>query len=305
MDRVKAFHEVRSYASNFMMWHSAYRNISFLAHWHNELELIYAREGVSSITVNDDTYCMRAGDLVVCNSGDIHYSDSADPVNAIDFLVFDPGLLDPQYRETASPRHYIEAAAFRRLGLEGKLAELFHRISGELRDRGPYYQEIATAGLREFWYLLKRHIPAEERAPNRRSASLESFHELLRYLDAHYAEPLSLESAAARLGYTPSHFSKTFKKLTGINFVTYVAMLRVEQACVLLKKSDKRAVDIALFCGFNNLRTFNRAFKEITGYTPTQFKNLPDADSYTLTYYKRRSTEQTLADWRSPTVINH
>lgn len=302
---MKAFHEVRSYNSNFMMWHSAYRNISFLAHWHNEMELIYAREGVSAITVNDDTFSLAPGDLVVCSSGDIHYSDSADPKNALEFLVFDPGLLDPQYREVTGPQCHIPAKTLADLGLGGPLDAIFVRLSEELERRQPYYQEVATACLREFWYLLKRGLPSCAQRQNRRNSLMESFHQLLRYLDEHYADQLSLEFAAARLGYSPSHFSKAFKKLTGINFVTYVSMIRVEQACALLKKSDKRTVDISQICGFNNLRTFNRTFKEITGYTPTQFKNLSNVDSYTLTYYKRRSTEQTLAVWDSPTVINH
>ena len=36
---MKAFHEVRSYDSDFMVWHSNYENIGFLAHWHKEIEL--------------------------------------------------------------------------------------------------------------------------------------------------------------------------------------------------------------------------------------------------------------------------
>ena len=302
---MKAFHEIRNYASNFMMWHSTYRNISFLAHWHNELEMIYAREGLSSITVNDDTYQMQPGDLVICNSGDIHYSDSAAPENSIDFLVFDPGLIDPQYRETAGPSNYIPAQKLTDLKLAEPLSRLFFRLPQELKEREPYYQEIAAACLREFWYLLKRALPAQDAPQNARRKLIDSFHQLLCYLDAHYTDPLSLESAAAQLGYSPSHFSKIFKKMAGINFVTYLSMLRVEQACAFIKKTEMRMVDISMTCGFGNLRTFNRTFKEITGYTPTQFKHLSDADSYTLTYYKRRSMEQTLAEGDSPTVINH
>lgn len=302
---MKAFHEVRSYDSNFMMWHSAYRNISFLAHWHNELELIYIREGTCLITVNDDTFPAQAGSLVLCSSGDIHYCDEAAPQNALEFLIFDPGLLDAQYLDVHAPQTYLCAEQLEALGMSDALEALFQRVPMELHTRRPYYQEIATALLREFWYRLKRIIPEQSHPQNRRGGLMESFHTLLRYLDAHYTEPLSLESAANRLGYTPSHFSKTFKKLAGINFVTYLSMIRVEQACARLKKGDERMVDIAQSCGFNNLRTFNRTFKEITGYTPTQFKNLPNGDSYMLTYYKRRSTEQTLAVWDSPTVISH
>lgn len=304
---MKAFHEVRSYASNFMMWHSAYHNISFLAHWHNEIELIYARDGSSSITVNDDTYQMAAGDLILCGSGDIHYSDASDPENALDFLVFDPGLLDSQYRATACPCHYVSRETLEALSLSGLLGELFEKLPEELKKREAYYQEVASSLLRGFWYLLKRRFPEESRTQSRRGTMLEEFHQLLGYLDEHYAEEISLEFAAGRMGYSPSHFSKSFKRLVGINFVTYLSMIRVEHACALLKNSPRRAIDVALICGFNNLRTFNRTFKEVTGYTPTQFRLLSDTDSYTLTYYKRRSTEQTLADSGSdsPTVINH
>ena len=38
---MKAFHEVRNYTSDFMVWHKQYENISFIAHWHREIELIY------------------------------------------------------------------------------------------------------------------------------------------------------------------------------------------------------------------------------------------------------------------------
>ena len=42
---MKAFHEVRNYRSDFMVWQCAYTNISFLAHWHQEIELVYLRSG--------------------------------------------------------------------------------------------------------------------------------------------------------------------------------------------------------------------------------------------------------------------
>ena len=38
---MKAFHEVRNYDSDYMVWHSRYENVGFLAHWHKEIELIY------------------------------------------------------------------------------------------------------------------------------------------------------------------------------------------------------------------------------------------------------------------------
>ena len=49
---MKAFHEVRNYDSDYMVWHSRYENVGFLAHWHKEIELIYVRSGSCLLSIN-------------------------------------------------------------------------------------------------------------------------------------------------------------------------------------------------------------------------------------------------------------
>ena len=52
-------------------------------------------------------------------------------------------------------------------------------------------------------------------------------------------------------------------------------------------------------------KSFNRVFKEITGYTPSQFVKLPEPDSYNLTYYKRKSSEQEFVENDSVTLVKN
>ena len=61
----------------------------------------------------------------------------------------------------------------------------------------------------------------------------------------------------------------------------------------------------ALSSGFNNIRTFNRVFKEITGYTPSQFLSLDDPDSINLSYYKRKSPHQEFVEYDSLTLVRN
>ena len=58
---MQAFHEIRSYESDFMVWHSSYSNISFMAHWHEEIELMYVREGSLKVTVSNQPLIDRQG----------------------------------------------------------------------------------------------------------------------------------------------------------------------------------------------------------------------------------------------------
>ena len=193
-------------------------------------------------------------------------------------------------------------------GLSERLAALIDIVSEELEQKKPYYQEIVISSLQTFWFLLKRSHPRAETnsvPDNRRTRMLADFQSLLSYIDDHYADNISLEYAAADMNFSTGYFSKIFKKLMGINFVTYLNLVRVEHAAYELRNTEQKFTEIALNCGFNNIRTFNRVFKEITGCTPSEFLQIPDPDIYKRTYYNRRSEEREFVKHDSLTLVKN
>lgn len=305
---MKAFHEIRNYASDFMVWHSNYTNISFLAHWHNEIELIYVRSGTARISITDQSFTASAGDLIVCDSGNIHYSDSYDAENSLDFIVFDPGIISSFYQNSHFAHPLVTSAQLMEYGLAEPLENLMDTVGHELMEKAPYYQDIVKASMRSFWYLLKRKLPksnSDMQSQSRRQSMFYDLQQLLSYLDEHYADNITLAFAASKMNFSDSHFSKVFKKLTGINFVTYLNMVRIEQAARQLHKTPQKITDIALNCGFSNIRTFNRVFKEITGHTPSSFSSLPDGETGLFDNYRQKSSEQKFVENDSLTVIKN
>lgn len=303
---MKAFHEVRNYHSDFMVWQAAYENISFLAHWHPEIELIYIRSGDARFCINDEEFAAHAGDLVFVDTGDFHYSDSYEYRNTLDFIIFDPGVIASHYHHAHFSHPLVTAERLESYGLQELLQKLFSEVSSELREEKPYYQEIISGMLHEFVYRLRRCHPRSAETSTARSHRTEMLYDmqhLLTYIDEHYAEDLTLSFAAERMNFSESHFSKVFKKLIGINFVTYINAVRIEHAAALLKKSSARITDIAMQCGFGNVRSFNRTFKEFTGYTPSQFLRLPDIEIQHFSYYKRKSDQKEFVQDDSLTVV--
>lgn len=301
---MKAFHEVRNYNSDLMVWYSGYDNISFVAHWQKEIEFAYVREGSASFQVADHSFTAHAGDLVICESGQIHYSDSYNTKNHLDFLVFDTNVISSRFQNPNFCFPLVTAAELESYALTEPLQKLLTLVPEELDKKLPYYKDIISSAIREFWFLLKRNVPRAEkvRDDSHRARMLEEFQELLDYIDHHYTENLSLEDVSNRMHFSPSHFSKTFKKLMGMNYVTYLNMVRIEQAVQMLGTSQYRMTDIALECGFSNVRNFNRVFKEITGYTPTEFSAQVDPDVYKTTYYHRKSGETKYVEGGSTTM---
>ena len=59
-----------------------------------------------------------------------------------------------------------------------------------------------------------------------------------------------------------------------MSFTHFVNALRVHGASKLLKNSDMKIVDIAEEVGYTSLRSFNRAFMEVTTTTPTEYRRL-------------------------------
>jgi len=85
-------------------------------------------------------------------------------------------------------------------------------------------------------------------------------------------EALSLTKVARLVKIHPNYFSEKFKEVTGLNFVTYLARIRVAKAAELLKNRDLRVSEIAFAVGFQSLSQFNRVFKRLVGSAPTEFR---------------------------------
>ncbi|MBQ9071430.1 MAG: helix-turn-helix domain-containing protein [Clostridia bacterium] len=95
---------------------------------------------------------------------------------------------------------------------------------------------------------------------------------LLIYLNEHYTENINLDSVAAQLGYNKTYLSRCVNTIHGVNFRKLVNSLRIDRAKSLLSSTDFKILDIALECGFTSERTLQRAFIEITGTSPSEYR---------------------------------
>ncbi len=90
------------------------------------------------------------------------------------------------------------------------------------------------------------------------------------FIAEHAGEELSLAAVARVVNMSATYFSEKFKEVAGINFVEYVARMRVGNARNLLLNPNRRVSEVAFEVGFQSLSQFNRAFRKIAGQSPRE-----------------------------------
>jgi AraC-like DNA-binding protein len=93
------------------------------------------------------------------------------------------------------------------------------------------------------------------------------------YIQQHYMDNISLDSCAGYTGTSPFLLSKSFKRVTGINFIDYLTELRLDKAKELLRDTDLKMNDVAQQVGYQQ-SYFNRIFKKQEDITPTRYREL-------------------------------
>jgi AraC-like DNA-binding protein len=93
-----------------------------------------------------------------------------------------------------------------------------------------------------------------------------------KYIENYSGEELSLTKVANVVKMNANHLSENFKRVTGINFVEYVARTRFANASNLLRNPSLRISEIAFAAGFQSLSQFNRVFKRFSGKSPTKYR---------------------------------
>lgn len=108
------------------------------------------------------------------------------------------------------------------------------------------------------------------RAPSRRDERRVS--EALRRIAAEAHEPLTLSGLARDAAMSPFHFLRTFRAVAGTTPHQFVLQRRLHRAALRLRRSDAGVATVAFEAGFNDLSTFNRRFRRLTGLSPSAYR---------------------------------
>lgn len=123
---------------------------------------------------------------------------------------------------------------------------------------------------------LARHLTDEPEENERQlPVQLESqdkAEQMACFISRSYGQRLTIPQIAADVDLHPDYAATLFKKTFGTTIVNFITRHRIAHAQRLLLTTDDQIISIAGDAGFDSLSRFNRAFKQITGMTPREYR---------------------------------
>lgn len=232
----------------------------------------------------------RAASFLYCTKGEgwCRVNSRLAPLRAGDFLVLPPRLeaacdLTPGHPWTVYWAHavgdhlpeyleHLQAQPGRVLRTNGdpQIARLFTEIL-RTRAAGSTFPYLLHASL-AMGYLLAHLISQPYHAALPPSAAPQKVAQAIVYMSEHLGEPLRITALARLAGLSTAHFSVLFKEETGCSPRDYLHLLRMHQACELLRGSDLPIKEIASRLGYQDQFHFSRQFKAFQGVSPSDYR---------------------------------
>ena len=104
--------------------------------------------------------------------------------------------------------------------------------------------------------------------------------EALTFIDQNYQRDISIEEIAEVCGLNRSYFGKVFRDAVGESPQTYLLHYRMVRAAQLLKETRLSIGEIAGMVSYTNQLHFSRAFKNVHGVSPREYRSTHLLDSH-------------------------
>lgn len=262
-----------------------------IVHKHDFIEITYVISGEGLHIMGNNEYEASKGDLFIINSEVSHgffpakAGQEAPQVYNVAFLpeFLDISLFSSVHFEdiTSSflfrslfPEDYNPSPDLKLKGAEfNEIGEIFSKMYSEYKLMNKGYTDIIRAYLIELIIKIFRLIESSSKKPVT-SKNREIIGKALDYLKSNYSSEIKLTDLAMKCFLSRNYFSRLFKEVTGINVSDYIQRLRIDEACSLLKNTDRKVVDISLHVGFKDLKFFYKLFKKYTGKTPSNYRRI-------------------------------
>lgn len=229
-------------------------------HLHEYYELEILLSGTGEQDLNGTVYPLSPGCAYFLTPIDFHAITPHTPMEIAN-LSFDESLLSPQMRLLFMNRR--QNMIFREDTAIRTLFELLLQESG----REDAYSAQCKSGLLE---LILLHIARAQ--GTEAVAAPGNVQQSMQYLFCHFRDDITLEEVARQSGYTPNYFSRLFHSFTGMRFVDFLNMLRLNYAKMLLMSTELSVTEVAERSGFGSASNFFRRFGQQCGQSPTAFR---------------------------------
>lgn len=262
--------------SSVRLWASNTAN-HYDTHAHSAVEVIMPSEGTSVYQLTDETYSVKPGQILFVPSGCPHaLTEGGDTSRYL--LLFEPAPL-LALQDMADISLMLQKPIYLRDDTEDR--QTVHRYLMELVDcykqQQPMWNTQCYSYILQCYALMGRsflHTTTPAAAQSHWRIDPEIMNSAMTFINEHYMEDISLEDAAAFVGFSKWYFSRTFKEFFGRPFSELLLYTRVNEAANLLMQTDDPVLDVAKRAGFQSIATFNRVFREAKNCTPTQFRSI-------------------------------
>jgi AraC-like DNA-binding protein len=252
-------------------------------HYHPEIELVHIHRGIGTRFIGNKIERFKPDEMVLLGSNlphlfrcDKKYYNGKKLIAEASVIHFVPSLLGNTFYELPENQLLIKLFNKAQQGLKitGKTKHTVSLLMKQLFNAQGIQRLILLLNILHSISISKsnKFISAKSFDFSWDEAENNRLNSIYQYILANFSSGITLEQIASVANLAPHSFCRYFKSRTKKTFSVFMLEIRVENACKLLNETDKSVAQICYESGFNNFSNFNRYFKNITGYTPLQYK---------------------------------
>ncbi len=235
-----------------------------ICNWHENIEVLLIKGGDGRVLYGSEYLDVSDGSIIVVNSEALHRL-CGDGYDILGFII-DSDFCKENGIDTS-------ALVFERCFFDDEIARIMKSTASTVKS----YTDAPTSlgGARARCAVLELLIKLTERHSavfceigKERRSSEEYVKTVIKHLNAHSKEEMSLEELAALCGITKYHLSREFKRYTGSTVFSYLNVLKCKNAEGLILHG-KSVSEAAFESGFESLSYFSRTYKKIMGRSPS------------------------------------
>lgn len=257
---------------------SQYPQYTALSHWHDDVEFIAVLSGEMRYNINGRIITMHPGEGVFVNSRQFHYGFSKEQKECVFLCILlhpmllcctspmEQAYIGPLLSNTAFPCWPLRTT----VPWEDNILQALRQMYGLLGQ--PAFPLLIQSLFYQIWHALYTHAPKEQTSAAKSTSQLSSVREMVRYIQGHYAEKISLEDIAAVGNVCKSKCCSLFRTYLDQTPVSYLIRYRLEKSIGLMSTTDMNITQIGYEVGFSGTSYFSETFHKHYGCSPMRYR---------------------------------